>query len=80
MPKYTAIHAPSTSQITCRTPQPLSDLVNYRRCPHCHTRLLEAIQPGAHRFDPVLSALIDHLLLIETELASVRELIEEVVR
>jgi hypothetical protein len=44
-------------------------------CPRCGA----IDQPGAHRFDPVLSALVDHLLMIEGELAEVKRLVEEVV-
>ncbi len=50
------------------------------RCSQCHTRVvLEDLQPGARLFDPVASTLLDHLLTIETMLAELRRLVEEVV-
>jgi len=41
--------------------------------------VLEDLQPGARLFDPVASTLLDHLLTIETMLAELRRLVEEVV-
>jgi hypothetical protein len=41
--------------------------------------VLDDLQLGAHRFDPVTSAIIDHLLTLETTLAAVKKLVEECV-
>jgi|RhiMetdeSRZDD1v2_1073273.scaffolds.fasta_scaffold61565_6 hypothetical protein len=49
-------------------------------CSHCQTPLTrEALQAAAPRFDSVASALIDHLMHIETTLAEVKRLVEGVV-
>ena len=54
-------------------PQPL-----LLRCPHCDRPLgLEDLHRGARLSDPMTHALIDHLLLVETELAAIRRLIME---
>jgi hypothetical protein len=51
-----------------------------RVCPQCHTPLvLENVQPDGPRFDPVVSALVDHLLTIEDQLTEVKKLVEECV-
>jgi hypothetical protein len=39
--------------------------------------LVRGLQPGSHLSDAVAHALIDHLLLIETELAQIRRLLME---
>jgi hypothetical protein len=39
---------------------------------------LEDSQPDSSLFNPVLSALLDHILFIESEIAAVRRLVEEV--
>jgi hypothetical protein len=50
-------------------------------CPHCNTPLQPQDLPSAPLSDRVASALVDHLLLIETELAAIhRILFEEVIR
>ncbi len=55
-----------------------ASLVRPLTCPRCHARLvLEDIQPSAPLTDQVAHALIDHLLLIETELAAIRRLLVE---
>jgi hypothetical protein len=49
--------------------------------PRCHTRLLLEDRPSAPLSDPVAHALVDHLLCIETELATIRRLlVEEMLR
>jgi hypothetical protein len=50
-------------------------------CPHCHAPLKAEDLPSAPLSDAVARALIDHLLLIETELAAIRRILfEEVIR
>jgi hypothetical protein len=61
----------------CSTPRtsvpPLPETV----CPHCGTI---ASDNGAHPFDSVGSAVIDHLLVMEAEWAELRRLVKEAVR
>jgi hypothetical protein len=65
MPEYTADSVPSTPQ----------EFV----CLHCRRQLsLENLQPSTH-FDPTWSALVDHLVRIESELVAVKRLVEEVI-
>jgi len=48
------------------------------RCPHCQQPLaLEDLPTGSRLSDPVAHALIDHLLLIESELSQLRRLLIE---
>jgi hypothetical protein len=48
------------------------------RCPHCGGPLtLEDLKSGARLSEPVAHALIDHLILIETEMAHIRRLLVE---
>jgi hypothetical protein len=59
---------------------PTTAALDPRPCPRCgviDTPEMEDLQPDDHIFDPILSAVIDHLLLIETELITVRRLLEE---
>jgi hypothetical protein len=63
MAKYTAISFPRTASIA--------------HCPQCQARIQrKAIHPSAH-FDPTLSAVLDHVLVIQAELADMKRLLEE---
>jgi len=54
------------AQKDCETPE--------QTCPTCGRPFVLPLSP----YDPVVSALLDHLLVIEGELADVKRLIEEV--
>jgi hypothetical protein len=70
----TRTRAASQPSSTRLTPE---DLTRY---PWGHTRLgLDDLQPGAHQFNPVVSAIIDQLLPLETTLAAVKKLVENCV-
>jgi hypothetical protein len=67
------------------TPSPSLSAPSAANTTRCHWRnavasptCTEGCQAGGHLFDPVISAIIDHLVTIETELAAVRRLVEEI--
>jgi hypothetical protein len=75
--QYTILALPDTSP-TPETARHASGCGAALSCPYCNTPLsLEGSQAGGHLSDPEAHALIDHLLLIESELAQIRRLLLE---